>query len=996
MCSSPDNAGLTTPLGDTTLSRGTDAGEAGPHDPTMIRVRGAATHNLKEVDLDLPRNRLIAFCGASGSGKTSMAIDTLYAEGQRRYIESFSPYTRQFLQQLDKPDYQKIEGLPPAIAVTRASGSRSNRATVATATEIADHLRLLFARAGRLWCSTCNAPVRRDTIDSIVDALRELPEGTRAMLGFEVELGAQPADRLAELIEAGYVRALVEGEVTELATLAQTSAPPAQLIVVVDRFVGGRIEESRLGESIETALDGGAGCCLVIVPAATDPSSAAPEPLRFDTRLRCAGCDESFVQPEPQLLNFNSPLGACESCEGFGSVVELDMGLVVPDRAKSLAGGAIAPWTTPAYAHELEELLALAPDYGIPTNVPFEELSDEAVQRIVQGVPERDFGGLNGFVSWLERRKYKMHLRVFLSRWRSYRPCPACDGARLRPEALAVRIGTENLASVMHREVREAVAWLEALLQDESLDPAAAAIALPIVEEALARGRYLVQVGLGYLTLDRTLRTLSTGELGRVAMTATLGSNLVEMLYVLDEPSVGLHPADALGLVRAIERLRDRGNTVVVVEHEESLLRAADQLVEFGPHAGAEGGEIVYAGPTSEIVHCPESRTGDWLAGRRISAATAANRRPTDQGRLSIAGATGANLGGNSPEGLDVSFPLGVLCVITGVSGAGKSSLVRRTLYPALSQRLHDRAKSAGEAKSDHDRPLPLRDLTGIRQLDDVILVDQSPIGRSPRSNPVTYLKVFDPIRELFAEQPDAKARGFKASHFSFNVDGGRCDACQGAGHIEVDMQFLADIYMRCGECDGQRYRHEVLEVRHRGRNIAEVLDMTVLEAFRFFRGQPKVQSRLQPLIDVGLEYLQLGQSATTLSSGEAQRLKLAGRLASKGAARTLFVMDEPTTGLHFSDVERLTECFGALLDVGHSLVVIEHNLQMMMAADWIIDLGPGASAEGGRIVVEGTPEQVAACKASATGRALAEAFAQRDAALAELEREEALLADEP
>ncbi|MEO1498690.1 MAG: excinuclease ABC subunit UvrA [Planctomycetota bacterium] len=977
----------------------------------MIRVRGAATHNLQEVDLDLPRNRLIAFCGASGSGKTSMAIDTLYAEGQRRYIESFSPYTRQFLQQLDKPDCQQIDGLPPAIAVTRAGGSRSNRATVATATEIADHLRLLFARIGQVWCDACQQRVERDSADTVVRAINGLPEGRRAMLGFEVRLGEHPANQIAELVEAGYVRALADDRVVDLVELAQ-APPPESLTVVVDRLVTGRIDADRLSESIETALDGGEGRCVVVLPATDD----APEQrLAFDALLRCNGCERVFLDPEPQLLNFNSPLGACEECEGFGSIVELDMDLVVPDRTKSLRQGAIAPWTTPAYEHELKELLELAPDYDVPTDVPFDELPADAVRLIVEGVPERDFGGLNGFVRWLEKRKYKMHLRVFLSRWRSYRPCPSCHGARLRPEALAVRIAGASLHDVTRREVQDAVAWLESLeLPDDHR-----AIARPILEDALSRGRYLQQVGLGYLTLDRTLRTLSTGELGRVAMTATLGSNLVEMLYVLDEPSVGLHPTDADALATAVRRLRDRGNTVVVVEHEESLLRAADHLVEFGPHAGAEGGEVVYAGPAEGISEHPESRTGDWLAGRRLVQMSDKGRRPTEDGTLSLVGATGNNLGGpnnarnhqangqgngqakgdtsgGGGDGLDVGFPLGVLCVVTGVSGSGKSSLVRRTLYPALAVQLHDRGKSAGEARSDDDRPLPYRDLVGVRQLDDVVLIDQSPIGRSPRSNPVTYLKAFDPIRELFAAQPDAKARGFKASHFSFNVDGGRCDACQGAGYAEVDMQFLADIYMRCPECEGQRYRREVLEVRRRNRSIADVLRMTVMEAYRFFRGEHKVQARLQPLIDVGLEYLQLGQSASTLSSGEAQRLKLAARLATKGAARTLFVMDEPTTGLHFSDVERLIECFGALLDVGHSIVVVEHNVQMMAAADWIIDLGPGASADGGQIVVEGTPETVAACEASATGRVLAETFARRDAAMAELERQEALMADEP
>ena len=956
------------------------AAEISQAEDTAIRVRGARTHNLCDVDLDLPRNELIVFCGASGSGKTSMAIDTLYAEGQRRYIESFSAYTRQFLEQLDKPDCDKIEGLPPAVAVTRAAGGRSNRSTVATATEVADHLRLLFARLGQIVCPDCDRVVERDTVDSVVARLAELPEGAKAMLGFEHCLADDAPQGVAELVEAGYVRAVVDGDVVALPDYRERAAPGARITVVVDRFVTGKIDEARLAESVETTIDEGDGACVVLL------ADEQHESLRYDTRLRCNGCQREFATPEPQLFNFNSPLGACEVCEGFGSVVETDMRLVVPDRSKTLRQGAIAPWTTPAYEHELEELLELADDYHLPVDVPFEELGEEHLKLITEGVPERDFGGLNGFFRWLERRKYKMHLRVFLSRWRSYRPCDACGGARLKPEALAVRLGGANIAEVCALEVREAIAWFAGL----ELSAAQREIARAVLGDVETRLRYLEEVGVGYLTLDRSLRTLSTGEAQRVAMTATLGSNLVEMLYVLDEPSTGLHAADVPALTRAVRKLRDRGNTVVVIEHEEEAIRAADHLVEFGPLAGVEGGEVVFAGTPDDMLACKESRTGDWLAGRRSIRHTAESRRSTDQGALALLGASGANLGGEEGS-LDIEFPLGVLCV----SGAGKSSLVRRTFYPALAERLHDKAASAGEAKQESDRPLPYSDLLGDKQIDDVVLVDQSPIGRSPRSNPVTYIKAFDPIRALFAEQPEAKALGLTASSFSFNVDGGRCEACQGAGHVEVDMQFLADVYMRCRECDGSRYRPEVREVKHRGRDIAEVLQMTVHEAFRFFRGQKKIQSRLKTLIDVGLDYLQLGQPASTLSGGEAQRLKLAGRLAAKGATRTLFVLDEPTTGLHPSDVEQLVDCFDALVDVGHSLLVIEHNVPLMMAADWIIDLGPGAASEGGRIVVQGTPEEVAACEASATGEALAEALRRRAAALAELEAEEAAMEDD-
>jgi excinuclease ABC subunit A len=971
-----------------------------PHaagDDAWIRVRGAATHNLRDVDLDLPRNRLVVFCGASGSGKTSMAIDTLYSEGQRRYIESFSPYTRQFLEQLDKPDIERIEGLPPAIAVTRGAAGRSNRSTVATATEVADHLRVLFAALGEVICPDCDRVVRQDTAESIADCLSRIADGERAMLGFLRRLppGDEAASVVTDLVDQGYVRAVFAGQTVPLtADSGSHFSAGGELIVVTERLAGGRIDPSRVAESVEGALEGGDGACVVVRQggdgAAITIDAQPWFATRYDTRLRCNGCGREFPRPEPQLLNFNSPLGACPRCEGFGSVVETDMGLVVPDRSKSLRDGAVAPWNTPAYAHELAELLKLAPAVGLRVDVPFGDLSDDELRVVIEGSPEHEFGGLDGFFRWLERRKYKMHLRVFLSRWRSYRPCDACHGSRLKPEALALRVAGLSYDDVMRQEIRQARGWL-ATLSAETLSPAAGAerVAEALLGAVETRLAYLAEVGVGYLTLDRTLRTLSTGEAQRVAMTATLGSSLLDMLYVLDEPSGGLHPADVESLTAAVTRLRDRGNTVVVVEHEESMLRAADHIVEFGPQAGVEGGRAVFAGTPDQMVACRTSRTGDWLAGRRSIRATAATRRPRKGGSITLLGASGANL-----TGLDVEFPLGVLCVVTGVSGAGKSSLVRRTLVPALEQRLKTNGASP-ESQTDDDAPLPYTDLLGAKLIDEVVLVDQQPIGRSPRSNPVTYIKAFDPIRAAFAELPEAKARGFTASHFSFNVDGGRCDACQGAGYVEIDMQFLADIFMKCRECDGRRYRKEVLDVKYRQRDIAEVLEMTAHEAFRFFRGEPKVQHKLRTLIEVGLDYLQLGQPASTLSGGEAQRLKLAGRLATKQAARTLFVLDEPTTGLHFSDVERLVDCFAALLDVGHSMVVIEHNVPMMMAADWIIDLGPGAAADGGRVVTQGTPEQVAACAESATGRVLAEAFRRRDAAQAALEAEEAEMEEE-
>lgn len=957
----------------------------------MIRVRGAATHNLREVDLDLPRNQMIVFCGVSGSGKTSMAIDTLYAEGQRRYIESFSTYTRQFLEQLDKPEVDQITGLPPAIAVTQHGSRRSNRATVATATEIADHLRLLFAKAGEVICPGCGEVVRRDSVESIVDATSQLAEGTRLMLAFETQVPPKEeiANWLAEFVQAGYVRMIYAGRMETVGpelTAKLTANSPAH--VVLDRIVIGKTDQARTTESIETALIAGEGQCVLLSTQAL-PNDTRVEVderewffRRFSTQLRCNACEREFLPPEPSLLNFNSPLGACPECEGFGSVVETDMNLVVPDRSKTLRQGAVAPWNTPAYAHELEELLALADDYDLPVDVPFDELTPDQFRLVEQGVPERDFGGLNGFFRWLERRKYKMHLRVFLSRWRSYRPCEACHGDRLRPEALAVRIGGVNFAEFCRQKTSDAIALLDRI----ELSDSQRTIGGPMLAQVLARMRYLDSVGVGYLTLDRTIRTLSTGEAQRVAMTSTLGSNLVDMLYVLDEPSAGLHPADVPALAGAITKLRERGNTVVVVEHETAIISQADQVLEFGPNAGVEGGEIVFQGTPAELLDKQGDRTGDWLAGRRAS--TPKKRRAVSGDQLRLLGASGHNL-----QSLDLEIPLGVMTVVTGVSGAGKSSLILQTLQPALHDLLQ-RAKGA-DAKLSDPPPLPHKDLLGAGTLENVLLIDGQPIARSPRSNPVTYIKAFDPIRALFAEQPDAAARGMTASHFSFNVDGGRCETCQGAGYLEVDMQFMPDVYMKCRECDGRRYRREVLDVRYRGRDISEVLEMTAHEAFRFFRGQNKVQAKLKVLLDVGLDYLRLGQPANTLSGGEAQRLKLAGCLAGKQSGRTLFILDEPTTGLHFSDVVQLIDCFDALVDVGHSLLVVEHNVQMMMAADWLIDLGPGPADEGGKIVVAGTPETVSKCEASATGRELVIEFDRQAKAMAELDALEAAMEDE-
>jgi excinuclease ABC subunit A len=653
-------------------------------------------------------------------------------------------------------------------------------------------------------------------------------------------------------------------------------------------------------------------------------------------------------------------MGACPECEGFGNVTDLDMNLVVPDSGKTLAEGAITPWTTPAYAHEQQELLALAADYGLPVDVPYRELDERQRRVIDEGVPERKFGGLRGFFAWLERRKYKMHIRVFLSRWRSYRLCPSCHGQRLRPEALAVRIGSLNLAQFSALQVREAARFLDEIEFTEH----ERRIARTMLEQIRARLHYLQVVGLEYLTLDRTLRTLSGGEAQRVALTSALGSSLVNMLYVLDEPSAGLHPRDTDRLIEALRGLQQRRNTVVVVEHDEAIIRTADLAVEIGPGAGERGGRVVFVGSPAEMVESSQSVTGDFLAGRRAIRVPTRRRTPS-HGWIRLAGARGHNL-----QNLTVEFPLGTLCVVSGVSGSGKSTLIQDTLYPALCKRL----------KKEMPPAEPYDDVFGDGQINDVLLVDQEPIGRSPRSNPVTYVKAFDEIRAVFASTIDAKTRNYTASFFSFNVEGGRCPQCEGDGSIRVDMQFLADIYMPCSACHGRRYRREILDVTYRGRNIADVLDMTVREAFTFFRGHTKVQARLKRLMDVGLDYVRLGQAANTLSGGESQRLKLAAYMSSAQRGRTLFLLDEPTTGLHFADIVQLLDCFEALLAVGHSLIVVEHNLHIIKSADYLIDLGPGAAEAGGRVVAIGSPEQVMRRSESITGQYLARVLAAEPA----------------
>lgn len=969
----------------------------------VIQLRGVRVHNLKSVDVDIPRHKLVVVCGVSGSGKTSLALDTLYAEGQRRYIESFSAYTRQFLQRLDKPDCDSIEGLPPAIAVTRGTSHRGNRSTVATATETADYLRLMFAKTAKLHCYKCGRAVESYNPQSTALAITRLPERTRLMLGFPVSLeGRAAASEVFEYLQQqGFLR-IVIGETTyhlsdeDRAALAQSIKPKrtTQAIVIVDRLTS-TDELTRITESLESAFGEGDGRVVLLLEHQTAEAdndeqkhtTVAEKPMRLyelgevemsqemlpipqdvaaslrkiDGRQwialplsrsrRCDACEIDYPDPQPRLFSFNNPLGACPTCEGFGDVIDIDMELVVPDPSKSIREGAIAPWNTPSYSHEKEELLAIAKKLKINVDAPFSELDEKSLRIIREGSPEDKFGGLDGFFAWLERKKYKMHVRVFLSRWRSYNRCPDCDGRRLRDEALAYKVGELDFAQVSDMQVDEAVHFFSNL----HLPKRETEIASDLLDAIHGRLGYLQTVGLGYLQLSRTLRTLSGGETQRVALTGALGSSLVNMLYVLDEPTTGLHPFDVDRLAESILALRNRGNTVVAVEHDESIIRRADHVIEMGPGAGTMGGKLVFEGSVNHLLDDSDSLTAAFLTGRR-GGLTALAKKRKPRGQIELKGASGNNL-----RNLDVRFPLGVLCLVTGVSGSGKSSLVMQTLYGALCKRKRKTPVAS----------LPYRDVIGDGQIDDVMMIDQSPISRSPRSNPVTYIKAFDAIRKIFAETVEARTRGITAGHFSFNNQQGRCETCEGDGVLTIDMQFLADITMQCPACKGTRYRPEILQILYRDRSIADVLKMTIRQAISFFRGEAKLQAKLQRLVDVGLEYVGLGQAATTLSSGEAQRLKLAGFLASASRRRTLFIMDEPTTGLHFADTVKLVDCFDALIEAGHSLLVVEHNLQLIRAADHIIDLGPGAAADGGTIVAEGPPEVIAKVPESKTGMAI-------------------------
>ncbi len=947
-------------------------------------VRGARTHNLKNIDVTLPSGKLVIITGVSGSGKSSLAFDTIYAEGQRRYVESLSAYARQFLERMEKPDVDRVEGISPAIAIRQKNSIRNPRSTVGTTTEIHDYMRLLFARVGRTFCRQCGQEVIRETSEVVSRRLSELPEGTRVMIGFELPVvamstpAASDADAVDEAIDGdggeapakadkngidpivetmntlrrrGFGRLLIDGravafeEIKPAALRGRTS-----LEVIVDRL---RIEgdlRSRLTDSIETSYQEGGGAAFAIVMR----EGVDPERVVFSERFECRACGITYETPQPRLFSFNNPFGACPTCHGFGNIIELDMELVVPDQSKSINQGAIEPWTKPHYRAQLAELKRAAKTSGTRLDVPWLDLTPEEKLFVIEG--GEGFDGIRGFFRWLERKKYKVHVRVFLSRYRGYLSCPDCGGARLRREARDVRVGGRTIDVVSALTVREA----QQFFADLELSEKDATVADKVLKEIRRRLSFLSDVGLDYLTLDRLSSTLSGGESQRINLATSLGSALVGTLYVLDEPSIGLHSRDNQRLIDILLQLRDQGNTVLVVEHDEDMIRVADHIVDIGLGAGEQGGRVVFSGTLEGLLQEPRSLTAKYLRHELAIPVPSPRRRGVGQ-KIRLKGAVEHNL-----KNVDIEIPLNTFTCVTGVSGSGKSTLVHDVLYAAIKR-----------AKGDWDRRVgTFRALEGLDFISGTVLVDQTPIGRTPRSNPVTYLKAFDPIRELFAATKDAKTRGLTASHFSFNVPGGRCEACQGEGEVRVEMQFLADVFVPCEQCDAMRFKPQVLEVKYRGKNVHQVLDMTVREALTFFSTSPKVLRRLQVLDEIGLGYLRLGQPATTLSGGEAQRIKIAAHLSTFSGDRLLYILDEPTTGLHFDDIAKLLAAFRKLVEAGHTLLVIEHNLDVIKTADYIIDLGPEGGEAGGEVVAVGTPEQVAQVEASHTGKALRDVLA--------------------
>jgi excinuclease ABC subunit A len=944
-----------------------------------IVIKGAREHNLKNVDLVLPRNQLIVVTGLSGSGKSSLAFDTIYAEGQRRYVESLSSYARQFLGQMEKPDVDYIEGLSPAISIDQKSTSRNPRSTVGTVTEVYDYLRLLYARVGTPHCYQCGREISTQSSEQIIDSILELPEGTRMVLLAPMVRGrkGEYTKLFEEVAKEGFTRVRVDGEIKELSSKIVLDKKRKHTIeVVVDRLVMKPDIRKRLADSVETTLRLSNGIVTVQAPSTTlrQAQGDTERELTFSEAFACVYCGLSFEELAPRLFSFNSPYGACPACSGLGEKIEIDPWKVIPDRSKSIAEGAIVPWSrnlgggrypsmNPYYMQQLERVLK---SFRVKTTTPVEQLSDEVLDVILYGTDrEQTFaytsrGGktweykssFEGVINNLQRRYSETssdYVKEEIEKFMSASVCPACKGARLKPEALAVTVGGRNIDALTRMSIEQ----LELFFRELTLTERQEQIAHQIVKEVRARLGFLTNVGLNYLTLSRSATTLAGGESQRIRLATQIGSALVGVLYILDEPSIGLHQRDNDRLLATLQTLRDLGNTLIVIEHDEDTMRTADVVVDIGPGAGAEGGEILSSGTLDDVIANPKSETGAYLAGRKFIPIPRRRRAP--RGWLEVRNAKANNL-----RGIDVGFPIGVFAAVTGVSGSGKSTLVNEVLVRALNQHLH-RQPPGGTYGT----------VKGAAQLDKMVVIDQSPIGRTPRSNPATYTGTFDSIRELFSLVPEARMRGYTPGRFSFNVKGGRCEACQGDGIIKIEMHFLPDVYVPCEVCKGRRYNAQTLEVKYKGKTISDVLEMRVDEANEFFANIPRVHNKLRTICDVGLGYIKMGQPATTLSGGEAQRVKLATELSKRSTGRTFYVLDEPTTGLHFADIHKLLEVLERLVRLGNTVLVIEHNLDVIKTADYLIDLGPEGGDRGGTIVATGTPEEVAANEASFTGKYL-------------------------
>ncbi|MEY3053747.1 MAG: UvrABC system protein [Actinomycetota bacterium] len=938
----------------------------------QLIVRGAREHNLKNLSVDIPRDKIVVFTGLSGSGKSSLAFDTIYAEGQRRYVESLSAYARQFLGQMDKPDVDVIEGLSPAISIDQKSASRNPRSTVGTITEVYDYLRLLYARIGVQHCPEDGSRLARQTPQQIVDRILALDAGTRFQVLAPVVRGrkGEYETLLNDVAGQGFVRARIDGETVDITEFLNRSTKLARyeqhtIEIVVDRLVNKKGIERRLTDSLETALRLADGVAEVEIV-----SDEEPELLTFSQHLACPKCGSSYEEPAPRSFSFNSPYGACETCDGLGTTFEVDPELVIPDPDLALSEGAIAPWRSAHTGFFQRILESVAEDHDIDLDRPWAKLSAKSKKIVLNGLPgtmtvrfKNRYGRIRqfnttfeGVIPWIKRRHESAESDWSREQYEGYMrqvPCSACGGARLKPSTLAVTVNDRNISEVCDLPISESAAFLRSL----ELSERDRMIAERVVKEIDARLGFLLDVGLDYLTLSRSAGTLAGGEAQRIRLASQIGSGLVGTLYVLDEPSIGLHQRDNRRLIDTLLRLRDLGNTVLVVEHDEETIRESDWIVDIGPGAGEHGGEVVYSGPVKGILKCKESVTGQYLSGKRQIPVPEVRRQPGEQW-LEIVEAREHNL-----KNLDVRIPLGCFVAVTGVSGSGKSTLVRDILLPVLMQKIY----KSKEAPGKHKR------INGVQFLDKVIDMDQSPIGRTPRSNPATYTGVFDGIRKLFASTAEAKVRGYQPGRFSFNVQGGRCDACSGDGTIRIEMHFLPDVYVPCEVCKGARYNRDTLEIAFKGKNISDVLDMPIEEALGFFANQPAIARHMQTLVDVGLGYVRLGQSAPTLSGGEAQRVKLATELAKRSTGHTIYLLDEPTTGLHFEDVRRLLTVLSRLVDQGNTVLVIEHNLDVIKTADWIVDLGPEGGHGGGTVVAEGAPEVVARTKGSHTGRFLAD-----------------------